>query len=147
MAAVWISGWALLVAWFDLRDRRVPNALSLGGLAAAIVWLVLTGATLTGDTPKAAFLAFGLALLLTGPGYALKMLGAGDVKLLAAFAVMSGLSHLLVTVAVAGLTAGMFAFAYQFLTRFGFIAGDSKKRHIPMGAFFALGILVAMMRP
>jgi len=83
---------ALLVAavWHDVRSRRIPNKLVLiGMLLAAILHLALPrGAGLfiepfgsIGILSCAAGFGLGLALLL--PMYALRALGAGDVKLLA----------------------------------------------------------------
>jgi prepilin peptidase CpaA len=79
-----------LAVWHDLRTRRIPNALVFGG---AVVGLLLnsfvpSGAGLfvqpfggIGFWSALAGLAVGLGLLL--PMYALRALGAGDVKLMA----------------------------------------------------------------
>lgn len=79
-----------LAVWNDLRTRRIPNALVFGG---ALVGLLLNssmapGAGLfiapfggIGFWSALAGLGAGLGLLL--PMYALRALGAGDVKLMA----------------------------------------------------------------
>jgi len=79
-----------LAVWNDLRTRRIPNALVFGG---AVVGLLLNsfvppGAGLfiqpfggIGFWSALAGLGVGLGLLL--PMYALRALGAGDVKLMA----------------------------------------------------------------
>lgn len=83
---------ALLLAavWHDVRSRRIPNRLVLVGmvLAAAMQLALPRGAGLfiesfgsIGILQCAAGFGVGLALLL--PMYALRALGAGDVKLLA----------------------------------------------------------------
>ncbi|SHN42686.1 prepilin peptidase CpaA [Duganella sacchari] len=79
-----------LAVWNDLRTRRIPNALVFGG---AVLGLILNTALPPGDglfiqvfggigfLKALAGLAVGLLLLL--PMYAMRALGAGDVKLLA----------------------------------------------------------------
>jgi prepilin peptidase CpaA len=83
---------ALLAAavWHDLRTRRIPNRLVLGGALAGLAFqtLLAPGAGLF-TTPFGALglldglagLGLGLALLL--PMYMLGAMGAGDVKLMA----------------------------------------------------------------
>jgi prepilin peptidase CpaA len=71
----------------DLRWRRIPNVLTLGGAAAALlVQLLLRGSA--GATSAAAGWAIGLALFL--PIFALRGIGGGDVKLLAALGAWLG---------------------------------------------------------
>ena len=79
-----------LAVWHDVRSRRIPNRLVLAGLGvAAVLQAALpAGAGLfvqpfgaIGLLWALAGAALGLALLL--PMYALRALGAGDVKLLA----------------------------------------------------------------
>jgi prepilin peptidase CpaA len=67
-------------AWIDCREMRVPNWLTAGGMAAGVA-LNTFGAQAVGVMPALGGLASGLLLLL--PLYALRVLGAGDVKLLA----------------------------------------------------------------
>lgn len=80
----------LAAAWFDVRQQRIPNALVVPGALMAVLLHVATPA---GDGFLAYFpgglgvwgalsgLVFGLLALL--PLYALRGMGAGDVKLLA----------------------------------------------------------------
>ncbi len=81
----WIAGGAVLLcclaAYWDLRHRRVPNALTLPAVGIA---LALHGATHSGQ---------GLLLSLAGalaaaapvlPGFVMGFTGGGDVKLLLA---------------------------------------------------------------
>ena len=71
----------------DVRQRRVPNVLTMGVASAG---LVLAMAGLGAVTVGAALggLALGLALLL--PAHVFGATGAGDVKLLAAFGALLG---------------------------------------------------------
>ena len=71
---------AAAVAW-DLRSRRIPNALTFGAAAAALVFAATT-AGLGGLETSAGGWVTGAALFF--PFFALRGMGAGDVKLLAA---------------------------------------------------------------
>jgi prepilin peptidase CpaA len=79
-----------LAVWNDLRTRRIPNALVFGGAVVGVVFNVAVpdGAGLfilpfggIGLLKALAGLVLGLCLLL--PMYAMRALGAGDVKLMA----------------------------------------------------------------
>ena len=77
--------WGLLGAavWHDVRCRRIPNRLVFSG---ALLGVLLNSLALPGVVPAGPWLALGglavgLGLLL--PMYAMKALGAGDVKLMA----------------------------------------------------------------
>jgi prepilin peptidase CpaA len=71
----------------DIRSRRIPNALVMSGVALAMalhsVALIQASASLAGPAWWSAIagMAAGLALML--PLYALRAMGAGDVKLIA----------------------------------------------------------------
>ncbi|MYM82379.1 hypothetical protein GTP44_10495 [Duganella sp. FT50W] len=86
-----------LAVWNDVRTRRIPNALVFGG---AVLGLLFNGALPAGDGlfvqvfggigiwQALAGLAVGLLLLL--PMYAMRALGAGDVKLMAMLGAFTG---------------------------------------------------------
>jgi len=70
----------LWASWIDYKERRVPNYLNLIiAVTGLLVQLVLNG--LTGLVSGFEGLALGLALLIIP--WAMHMMGAGDVKLLA----------------------------------------------------------------
>lgn len=105
--AIVVSLWLLALCHEDLRHRRLPNALTLGGAAVALVWRLGAGswpAFLSG-------LWGGLlsALLLFLP-FLLHSAGGGDVKMLfAAGAVVGrgGVVGLLLYVSLAGLALAL----------------------------------------
>ena len=81
----WTAGGAVLLcctaAYWDLRYRRIPNALTF---PAVVVALCLHGATHSGQgllLSLAGALAAGAVLV---PGYVMRFTGAGDMKLLMA---------------------------------------------------------------
>ncbi|MFH1680599.1 MAG: A24 family peptidase [Candidatus Eisenbacteria bacterium] len=77
----------LAAAFFDIRARRIPNLITY----PAVVLAFLLGAV-SGDSRAlllaAAGLAVGFGLLL--PAYLLKVMGAGDLKLMAAVGALLG---------------------------------------------------------
>lgn len=73
---------ALAVAvWQDIKIRKIPNKVILMGTASAITLHAVQSASVQGALVSLAGLLVGLLLLL--PFYVLKVLGAGDVKLMA----------------------------------------------------------------
>lgn len=84
-AAVLFVGAAACV--YDLRSRRIPNALTLGGAAAAVAFHTVAGGP-PGLGMSLGGWAVGAALFF--PVFALGGMGAGDVKLLACFGAWLG---------------------------------------------------------
>lgn len=98
---------AALAAAFDVREGRLPNWLTLGGLVAGLVLGAFGGWVGLGWAAGGAAVAFALAL----PLFLLGGFGGGDVKLLAAVGALVGLDDLptvlLVTALVGGVLAAM----------------------------------------
>jgi prepilin peptidase CpaA len=86
----------------DLRHRRIPNWLTGGTVGIGLIANVYFGG-LNGGLSSLAGAGLGLAILL--PFYAMRTMGAGDVKLLAAFGALLG-PQVLVSVAVYGSLVG-----------------------------------------
>ena len=93
----------LAAAWSDLRSRRIPNALTVSGLAAALLLRGIAG-------PEAlieGLIGVLLALVLTLPFLMLGVIGGGDVKLLMAIAGFMGPRHFLWAAAIIAIIGGM----------------------------------------
>lgn len=93
---------ASVAAIIDVQSRRIPNWLTLSALIAGVLlngWL----AGGSGVTVALAGAVVGGALLL--PFYAMRAMGAGDVKLLAAVGALLGPQQL-ISVAVYGALVG-----------------------------------------
>lgn len=105
MALLILFIWMAFCANQDASGRKVSNGLSLGGVAFALSYLLLTGHSWLGYPAGQALWALGLTLVLTLPGYAMGKLGAGDVKLLMALALATDELHLLGTFVGAGVTS------------------------------------------
>jgi prepilin peptidase CpaA len=86
----------------DWSTRRIPNVLTFGAAAVALLFALATA----GPSGLAWSLAgWGLGVLLFLPLFALRAMGGGDVKLLAAFGAWLG-PALVLWVAVYGAIAG-----------------------------------------
>ncbi|MTI63503.1 prepilin peptidase [Methylophaga sp.] len=111
------SGWLMLCGYVDLRSRRLPNLLTLGAHLPAITALIIFHQSLMGEPLLSAVYAWLLALLLTLPAYAVRWLGAGDVKMLSALALMTGWQFLLLSFVIAGLLAGIIVLLWLLAQR------------------------------
>ena len=98
--AVLVLGAVAAVA--DAALRRIPNALTFGAAAVALVFAAATGGVHAAGWSVAGWL---VGLLIFLPLFALRAMGGGDVKLLAAFGAWLGPS-LVFWVAVYGAIAG-----------------------------------------
>ena len=78
---------ALAASACDLRTRRIPNALTFGAAAAALVASAWSGGSASAAQSAQGWL---LGLALWFPLFALGGMGAGDVKLLAAIGAWLG---------------------------------------------------------
>jgi len=108
MTAVW---WAVIVTGvvasaFDLATRRVPNVLTFGTAAAALIFGLVTQGS-SGLGWALAGWAVGCTLFL--PWFLLGGMGAGDVKLLAGLGAWLGPMGALWAALYAGLIGGPLA--------------------------------------
>lgn len=111
---VMLSLLLLLAVACDLRERRIPNALIGVGLALGLVFGALAGGlNEVGSRSLGAFA--GLAALF--PFFALRMLGAGDVKLMAVVGSFTGASALLPILLYTFIAGGALALIAFAVTR------------------------------
>ena len=85
--AMLVIGAGVAATVVDVRQRRVPNVLTMGVASTGLV-LAMSGLGTVGVGAALGGLAAGLALLL--PAHMFGATGAGDVKLLAAFGALLG---------------------------------------------------------
>jgi len=90
VADLLISAFLCASAWYDVTTRRIPNQLTLAGLAAAFV----LRAPLGWDASARGLEGFAVALAVALLFYALGAVGGGDAKLLAASGAFLGLDAL-----------------------------------------------------
>ena len=93
---------------FDVRSRRIPNALTFGAVAAA---LAFHGWTRGLEGILGAASGFGVGFALFFPMFALGGMGAGDVKLLAALGAWLGPAAAAWTALYAAMAGGVMAVA------------------------------------
>ena len=163
-----VSLWLLALCREDLRSRRLPNALTLGGAAVALVWHLGAGswpAFLSG-------LSGGLlaSLLLILP-FLLHSAGGGDVKMLFATGAVvgrGGVMGLLLYVSLAGLALALVFLVFGrvdrsrlvhyvrcvFDWRYDRAAGraslppkTSEKARVPFGLAIAAGTWLQLFMP
>jgi prepilin peptidase CpaA len=106
--AVWIPAvlLALVAGWMDWRSRRIPNWLTVPGLAIGIAANCLVSGW---DGGKSSLLGAGLGLLLLLPFVLIRSLGAGDWKLVGALGAFLGPQALIAVLAITILVAGVMA--------------------------------------
>lgn len=147
MAAIFIT--AAVAAYFDIRQRRIFNWLTLGVAGSGLALRFITSGT-AGLLNGAEGWLLGLGLLLIP--FAVGAMGGGDVKLLAAFGALGGPAFVAETAIVGSLVGGLVAIAwlawqrqllftlrhFVILLRHPF-RGVSKKQAIPFGALLSMG--------
>ena len=87
LIATTVLGIAAVACVTDVRSRRIPNRLTFAAAGAAVVYHALTGGV-AGVTGATAGWVVGALLFL--PFFALRGMGGGDVKLLAAIGAWLG---------------------------------------------------------
>ena len=105
-----LAALVLVAVWWDLKERRVPNALTMTGLGLALGLRALGGV----DPLVAGLLGAGLALLLALPLVTLGGLGGGDAKLMMAVGAFLGPGHVLWALAVTAIVGGIMALVLAF---------------------------------
>ena len=108
----------LVAALTDMRSRRIPNWLCATGVLLGFV----VNTYLTGWAGLAsAGMGFGLALLIYVPLFAIRAMGGGDVKLMAAVGALAGPTDWFTIFILASALGGMFALGLMVVkSRLGF---------------------------
>jgi prepilin peptidase CpaA len=106
MTSVCVAALVIAAAAFDLRARRIPNWLCATGFLCGFA---LQTALFQWPGARDAALGTGLALLIYVPLFALRAVGGGDVKLMAAVGSITGpkgwIAIFLITALVGGVMA------------------------------------------
>jgi prepilin peptidase CpaA len=155
-----LAVWVCSIAYFDARYRRIPNVLSLGAWLVAACVLLTKQTSLTGASASSALLAAGAGFAATWPAYAVRKLGAGDVKLMVAIGLLTSLSVALHTFVIAALLGGGLALLWMNAallmstlppswasasSRLGrWAAVPIKQRRMAYGSLLAVGLLGAL---
>src|ERR1039458_5348967 len=122
----------------DLRRRQVANCITLAGVGAGLGWHAWTGGA-AGLGRAAGGAAVGFLVFLVF--YLAGGMGAGDVKLMAAFGALLGTSGILLAALFAAPAGGLMAAAWLAWKRG---AGDISGA-IPYAPAITLGAWLALM--
>lgn len=98
----------LIAAVYDIRYRRVPNWLVLIGLVTGVSLATLF---FHANGLKTALLGAALAFALYLPLFALRAMGAGDLKLMVAIGAFTGPSNWIVVFVITSMLGGVLALA------------------------------------
>jgi prepilin peptidase CpaA len=136
----------------DLRTRRIPNWLTVTAFLAGVVLNLVASGTQGGVSAiEGAALGFGLLI----PFYVLRVMGAGDVKLLAACGALLGPENLLAAAAAGALVGGVLSLV--ILARTGtlslalhqmfvmHVVPTSSGQKAPYAVAIASGVYLAML--
>lgn len=114
-ALIWLATMVLgallaAAATSDIRARRVSNTLNLTVLAGGILFTLLLQGWRAAPAPL--FTGVGLGLAIWFPMFAVRLMGAGDVKLLAACGAWLGWQGMLTATLATGVYGGMLGAAW-----------------------------------
>lgn len=141
--------WSLTLIYTDLRHRRVPNRLVVVGFMAQLLWVmaaVLLPAWRYPPPWSGWFMAcagFLLALLFF-PLWSRRLMGAGDIKVIAVLGFLLGLAPLVLTLMLASLLAGLHALLYLMAAAW---VAPQRPCKIPYAAYLAIGALSVALIP
>lgn len=153
---IFIGTTALVVtaAYFDIRQRRIPNFITLPAIVAG---LMLNG--LSGGWDGLLFSIWGLVLGFGGFAvlYFLGGIGAGDVKLMGGIGALLGFNLIISVFVLTALAGGIMAIYKMFVNRtFGQLASRLSRLNIrkedynpstdtiPYGFAIAIGTLITL---
>ena len=106
----------ILAAVIDWRTYRIPNWLTVGGMVFGLIYNTVAGATaLSAFLTALAGLGVGLGVLL--PVYMLRVMGAGDVKLMAMVGAFVGVPDILYAVLYSLIAGGVVALGFALYRR------------------------------
>ncbi|KVZ20671.1 hypothetical protein WL15_03700 [Burkholderia multivorans] len=108
--------WATLVGSGDIRFRRIGNRLVIVGLAAALL-SVVANENPFGISLVQSLIGASLGFLCFFPFFALRLMGAADVKVFAVLGAWCGAQPLLGFWIVASLAAGIHALVLMLVSR------------------------------
>jgi len=133
MMSVALTALMVAAACFDVRSRRIPNALTLSGFGVALALRLVDGPGAGIDGVTGAILAFVLCL----PFWVLGVLGGGDAKLLMALGGFTGprdlLPALLVIASLGGILGAADAMRKGILLPVLYNCGDILKHWATLG--------------
>jgi len=145
MGSLWLAGlfaaWGAAIAWFDIRQRRIPNALLILLAVPAVLAVVVyrQGLLGAGALDSLSGLFVGAAPLLAG--YFIRQVGAGDVKLSALQGFILGVNGACKALLIGGVILGlMSALAYVRLKQ-----REPRVKKLPAGLALVVGFVATIL--
>jgi prepilin peptidase CpaA len=124
VCSVALAAWLLVAAWTDIRTRRIPNVLVASGMLCGLMVQALAPAgsgLFDGGWGGLGIVTAGLGLLtglaLFMPLYIFRVVGAGDVKLLAMVGAWLGPQFTLAAALLTLLAGGLLAIIVMLASR------------------------------
>ena len=169
-AALPAAAWGAALSWYDVRQRRLPNWLTVGGATVALLWRFSYGGLILFLDGFVAAAIAGFILLIP---FLMRGAGGGDVKMLFAAGAMVGMADnrvtlMIIIVSMAGLLFGLAmlaanrldgsrlkhfvrcAFDWRYDRKVGASVlppRDSERVRVPFGIPIAFGLVVSMLLP
>lgn len=103
----------LIVVAYDILFRRVPNSVLFIALLVHIGYLIATGYGIGGIDVWQSLIGAGIGLIVFIPLYALRAMGAGDVKFLAVLGALLGVKYLAIVWLMGSFFAGVHAVVFH----------------------------------
>ncbi len=125
----------LMAAWTDIKTRTISNELNATIALLGIAFWFVAGETLWPDVAIRVAIALGLFILFAIL-FMLRMIGGGDVKMIAALALWLPVKALVVMLTVMALAGGVIALFLLIRQRW---QPNTDKPDIPYGVAIALG--------
>lgn len=123
----------------DLKDRKIYNWLTFPGIVFGVLCM---GVTQGWGGVVASLLGMGLGLLLTVWMFALRVMGAGDVKLMMAFGAWGGAAYIFDVFVLALLIGGVISFGILVVK--GRLVGFLKKLYLFFISLFVKNLKVSL---
>lgn len=125
----------LIAGWTDIRSRTIPNEINAAIALLAMGWWLVCGLPLwpaIGIRIGVAFVVFAVFALM----FALRMMGGGDVKMIAALALWLPFTSLMTMLTVMALSGGMITMFLLIRHRW---RPNENKPQVPYGIAIAIG--------
>ncbi|HLF97128.1 MAG TPA: A24 family peptidase [Methylococcaceae bacterium] len=139
-----VACWIVACAIYDIRRRRVPNVLTIGGMGIGIGHLLIHGSGVLGSSAVSAWVAGVGALVVPIPLFQRGWLEAGDIKLMSAIGFLAGLDSLLTVFVLSSFLALPFALWLAIGAHRRQETPLSGTRRLPQAVFLAAGLLLVM---
>lgn len=125
----------LMAAWTDIKTRTISNELNAAIALLAVVFWIVAGEALWPDVAIRIGIALGLFALFALL-FMLKMMGGGDVKLIAALALWLPFNSLIAMMTVMALAGGVISLFLVIRQRW---RPNVERSEVPYGVAIALG--------